>query len=165
MAHGGRAHVVEWRGATAPYAGVMTKIRRVSASRVIDAPPERIFDLLADPRAHATLDGSGTVVDVKRAPARLFLGAKFSMDMKMGVGYFTSNKVVAFEEGRCIAWHHIAQFVWRYDLEEVPGGTLVTESFIYDKPWAFVIIRLGWPERNRQSMERTLERIAAAVTA
>lgn len=87
------------------------------------------------------------------------------MDMKIGVGYFTRNKVVAFEENRCIAWHHWAQFVWRYDLEEVPGGTKVTESFDFDRPWAFAIMWLGWPEKNRNAMELTLERIASIVTA
>jgi hypothetical protein len=55
--------------------------------------------------------------------------------------------------------------VWRYDLEEVPGGTKVTESFDYDRPWAFAIILLGFPEKNRVSMERTLERLEAIVTS
>jgi len=141
------------------------KARRVCVTRVIPAPPRAIFDLLADPRQHARLDGSGTVRKVKKAPDRLSLGATFSMDMKIGVGYFTRNTVVAFEENKCIAWHHFAQFVWRYDLEEVPGGTKVTESFDYDRPWAFVIIWLGWPEKNRASMASTLERIASIVTA
>jgi len=45
----------------------------------------------------------------------------------------TRNRVVEFEENRRIAWHHFAQFVWRYELEEVEGGTMVTESFNYDK--------------------------------
>jgi len=59
----------------------------------------------------------------------------------------TRNRVVEFEENRRIAWHHFAQFVWRYELEEVEGGTMVTESFNYDKPWAFVIIAMGFPRR------------------
>ena len=143
----------------------MTKTRSVSASRVIAAPASRIFDLLADPRQHVLLDGSGSVRHVGRAPDRLFLGARFSMAMKIGAKYTTSNKVVAFEEDRCIAWHHIAQFVWRYYLDEVPGGTRVTESFNYDKPWAWVIMVLGFPERNRLSMVETLERLERAVTS
>jgi len=87
------------------------------------------------------------------------------MHMKMGFGYVTRNRVVAFEENRCIAWHHFALFVWRYDLEEVDGGTMVTESFDYERPWAFAIIALGFPERNRRGMEGTLERLEAAVSA
>jgi uncharacterized protein YndB with AHSA1/START domain len=141
------------------------KVRSVRATRLINAPPAAIFNLLADPRRHVDFDGSTTVVDVVQGPARLYLGATFSMDMKMRVGYHVKNVVVAYEENKCIAWHHFAQFVWRYDLEEVPEGTKVTESFNYDKPWAFGIIWLGWPERNRQSMEATLERIDRLVTS
>ena len=143
----------------------MDATRSVSVSRLIPAPASKIFDLLADPREHVKLDGSGSVMGVKKAPDRLYLGAKFSMQMKMGVGYSTSNKVVAFEEDRTIAWHHFAQFVWRYDLESVEGGTLVTESFNYDKPWAFAIIRTGFPEKNRAAMVATLERLERAVTS
>jgi len=141
------------------------KVRSVSATRVIRAPATKIFELLADPRRHRDFDGSSSVVKVKKGPPRLFLGAKFSMDMKMHVGYHVNNVVVAFEESRCIAWHHFAQFVWRYDLEEVPGGTRVTESFNYDRPWALGIIWLGWPERNQRAMQATLERIDELVTS
>ena len=143
----------------------MNPARRVSATRTIAAPASVIFDLLADPRQHSRLDGSGTVVAVKEAPARLSLGATFTMDMKNKLGYRTKNRVVVFEENRAIAWHHVAQFVWRYDLEEVEGGTRVTESFTYDKPWAFVIIRAGWPEKNQLAMESTLERLEQIVTS
>ncbi len=87
------------------------------------------------------------------------------MHMKMGIGYVTHNRVVEFEENRRIAWHHFAQFVWCYDLEEVDAGTVVTETFNYDRPWAFVIIALGFPERNRVAMEATLRRLEAIVTS
>ena len=63
-------------------------------------------------------------------------------------------------------WRHAMQrFIWRYDLEEVEGGTLVTESFNYDRPWAFVIIAMGFPERNRAAMEATLQRLEVIVTS
>ena len=137
----------------------------VSTSRVIPAAPSAIFDLLADPRKHSTFDGSSSVVRVRIAPERLFLGAQFSMDMKLGLSYVVSNKVVAFEENKCIAWHHLAQFVWRYDLEEVPGGTKVTESFNYDKPWAFVITLWHKEQSNLRDMTATLERIETIFTA
>ena len=143
----------------------MSSSRSISVSRVIHAPASRIFDLLADPRQHGRLDGSGSVSSVKDAPARLALGSTFSMHMKMGLGYVIRNRVVEFEENRRIAWHHFAQFVWRYELEEVEGGTKVTESFNYDKPWAFAIIAMGFPERNRTAMEGTLERLESIVTS
>ena len=37
----------------------------VSVERVIPAPAEKIFDLLADPARHRDIDGSGTVRDAK----------------------------------------------------------------------------------------------------
>ena len=143
----------------------MSSARRVSATRIIHAPPSTIFDLLADARQHQRLDGSTSITAVVDAPERLFLGATFSMGMRQGVHYRTKNKVVSFEESKCIAWHHFAQFTWRYDLEEVEGGTRVTESFNYDKPWALTIILLGYPERNRLAIEATLARLEAIVTA
>jgi hypothetical protein len=132
---------------------------------MIPAPANVIFDLLADPAAHARLDGSGTVVGLREGPARLHLGAIFEMEMKIKQKYRTRNRVVVFEENRAIAWHHVARFVWRYDLEEVPGGTRVTETFTYDKPWGFLIALIGWPERNRRAMEATLERLEGLVTS
>lgn len=141
----------------------MPQRRVVTATRVVPAAPERVFDLLADARQHPRLDGSGTVRAVREAPPRLFLGATFSMGMRLGLPYVTRNRVVVFDEGRAIAWHHPARFVWRYDLEPVAEGTRVTESFDYSVPWGRVIEWLGWPARNRSSMEATLERLAALV--
>ena len=143
----------------------MASARRVSATRLIHAPASKIFDLLADARQHPRLDGSTSVEGVVDAPERLFLGATFSLGMRLGIHYRTKNKVVVFEQDKCIAWHHFAQFVWRYDLEEVDGATRVTESFDYDKPWAFTIIALGFPEKNRRAMEATLARLEQIVTA
>jgi hypothetical protein len=129
------------------------------------ASPATIFDLLADPRKHALFDGSDTVTGVKNAPARLTLGSTFSMDMKMKLGYVTRNRVVVFDENRAIAWHHFAQFIWRYDLDEVEGGTNVTESFDYNRPWGFAIEWFNFPERNRVAMDATLKRLEGIVTA
>ena len=142
----------------------MPSKRIVSAERVIKAPASVIFDLLANPWKHHLIDGSGTVVQPRPGtPERLSLGATFSMDMKMKASYLTKNKVVTFEEDRAIAWHHFARFVWRYELTPVEGGTLVRESFDYSKPWGLVIIPLGWPEKNRVSMERTLAKLAEVL--
>lgn len=139
--------------------------RVVSATRFIPATPEVIFNLLADPREHARFDGSGTLQEVQSAPARLSKGATFTMGMKIGRRYHTKNTVVVFEENRAIAWHHFAQFVWRYDLVPADGGTTLTESFDYSKPWGRLIERFGWPERNRTSIEATLRRIEEVVTS
>ena len=137
--------------------------RQVSVSRVIQAPPEAIFDVLADPEKHAIIDGSGTLVGARGNPTRLFLGAKFGM--KMSFHATMRNKVVEFDEGRQIGWRHIGQHVWRYQLDPVDGGTLVTETFDWrPSPVPWLLERNGIPEKHPASMEKTLERLDTYVT-
>src|SRR5262245_59000223 len=108
----------------------MPRDQIVSVSRVIDAPAERIFDLLADPSQHPALDGSGTVRQYRGEPQRLKLGARFGMGMHYVVPYRIKNTVVEFEEGRLIAWRHFGGHRWRFELQpNEDGGTRVTESF------------------------------------
>jgi uncharacterized protein YndB with AHSA1/START domain len=76
----------------------------VSVERVIAAPANRIFDLLADPDRHHDIDGSGSVRDAKAKPTRLTTGAQFGMAMQLGVKYSTLNEVIEFDEGKRIAW-------------------------------------------------------------
>ena len=137
--------------------------RRISVTRVVDAPPERVFDVLADPAAHPLIDGSGTVKETK-APSgtRLALGSRFGMAMKLGVPYAILNEVVEFEEGRLIAWRHFGGHRWRFELQPVEGGTAVTETFDWStsrSPIALEVMRV--PARNKRSIEATLERLAA----
>jgi uncharacterized protein YndB with AHSA1/START domain len=143
-------------------------VKSVSVERVIAAPPEKIFDVLADPAEHPVIDGSGTVKDTRgEAPARLTLGAKFGMSMRLGVPYAITNTVVEFEEGRRIAWRHIGGHRWRYELEPAEGGTRVRET--YDWSTAMLGTRLyiemtGWPKRAEKAMTETLARLDARVT-
>ena len=138
--------------------------RIVTATRIIPAPADKIFDLLADPEGHIRIDGSGSVLSSKSNPQRLSLGAKFSMHMKVGIPYTITNTVSTYEENKAIAWHHFAHFVWRYDLEEVEGGTKVTESFDYSKPWGVFLSLTGTAAANQKNMEATLEKIEQIVT-
>ena len=73
-------------------------VRQVSVSRVIAAPADKIFDVLADPQRHAEIDGSGTVKQSTFGPARLALGEKFGMKMRIGLPYRVGNTVVELED-------------------------------------------------------------------
>lgn len=145
----------------------------VSVSRVIEATPEAIFDVLADPVRHGEIDGSGMVQQARGDSQRLDLGSKFGMDMKMGpIPYRMTNTVVEFDENRLIAWCHWGKHRWRYQLEPVeddgdpatPPSTKVTESFDWSTAISKQYIELaGWPKKHRAGMEATLERLAELV--
>lgn len=134
---------------------------RVSRSVVIDAPTERIFDILADPRRHSEFDGSGTVGEAVRGPERLTLGSRFGMGMRMGgLDYRTGNQVVEFSENRRLAWRHGAWHRWRWTLEPLEdGATRVTETFDYSRLGTWFYILVGFPQRNARGIERTLPRL------
>jgi len=134
----------------------------VSRTREITAPAQAIFDLLADPRRHHEIDGSGSVQAAQmNAPERLALGAKFGMNMKIGLPYRITNIVVEFEEGRQIAWRHFGGHVWRYILEPTESGTKVTEQFDWTNNRSPLMLKvMNAIDNNAKSMEKTLENLA-----
>jgi uncharacterized protein YndB with AHSA1/START domain len=152
----------------------MTGLLQVSVERVVAAPPERVFDLLAEPRRHREIDGSGTVRDAVDGPERLSLGAVFGMDMKAGAGYRMRNTVVEFEEGRRIAWQPrpdnalaakaIGGRIWRYELEPVDGGTLVRETWDIRRERVPPLL-LPLRPLTRMSMQRTLDKLGERFSA
>jgi uncharacterized protein YndB with AHSA1/START domain len=142
----------------------MTNRRVVSATRIINAPRAEIFRVLATPSLHPIIDGSGSVEAPTNDPGTLFLGAKFGMAMKLGLGYKVQNTVSTFEQDRAIAWHHFARFIWRYDLEDVDGGTKVTESFDYSNAAGIALALTAFPKNNQANMEKTLVRLERYVT-
>ena len=120
-----------------------------------------IFDLLADPRRHGEIDGSGSIQSAQLdAPERLSLDATFGMKMKIGLPYKITNTVVEFEENKTIAWRHFGGHIWRYILEPVDGGTKVTEQFDWNKSKSPLILKLRKsPQDNAKSIEKTLENL------
>ena len=135
------------------------------AARIrIDAPAERIFDVLADPRRHPDIDGSGTVVEAMSGPERLTLGARFGMSMHLLLPYRISNVVVEFEPDRRIAWRHLARHRWRYELQPDGDGTVVTETFDASRAPLRAALRVtGAYAANETAMAKTLVRLKALV--
>ena len=141
----------------------------VTVERLIPASASDIFDLIADPSRHQDIDGSGTVRSAKGGSERLALGSTFGMAMKMGMPYSMQNTVIEFEENRLLAWQtrgpgrigsHVGGRIWRYELEEADGGTLVKESWdISQESFATKpVVRMA-AESTRKAMAATLERI------
>lgn len=140
-----------------------------AARIVIAAPASRIFDLLANPASHRLIDGSETIQSSISGPDRLFLGAKFSMAMKIKVAYRIKNTVVAFEENKKITWCHLMKWTWSYDLEDLGNGqTQVTESFdannipFYAQRW---LKMTGAIAHNPKWMAKSLVRLKAFCEA
>lgn len=135
----------------------------VWAERFVPAPAAAIFDLLADPRRHHEIDGSGSVVAARvDAPTRLSLGARFAMDMRIVVPYRMTNTVVEFEEGQRIGWRHVGGHVWRYVLTPAEGGTTVREEFDYSTNRApLLLVAMRAVANNERAIERSLDRLAA----
>lgn len=103
---------------------------KTAARIIINAPASTIFDLLASPSSHQLFDGSETIQNAVSGPERLFLGAQFSMAMKIKIPYRIKNTVVAFEENKKISWCHMMKWTWTYELTDLGNGsTQVTESF------------------------------------
>jgi uncharacterized protein YndB with AHSA1/START domain len=148
----------------------------VSVERVIPAPAAKIFALVADPTQHSRIDGSGALRQVgEGAPHRLALGDQFAMGMKQGVPYRMVNTVVELEPDRRIAWKttlaapvigpYIGGRIWRYELDEVDGGTRVTESWDISEDRQRPVLRRGrLPAATAANMARSLERIEEIVT-
>jgi uncharacterized protein YndB with AHSA1/START domain len=144
----------------------------VSVERVIAAPPDQIFALLADPARHHDIDGSGSVRDAKESSQRLALGSEFGMAMHLGYSYSTTNEIVEFDDGTRIAWQtrpvgnlqgrFFGGRIWRYELEPRDGGTLVRETWdISQEQLPALVWGLRGP--TRISMNRTLKRIEELV--
>ncbi|MBZ5737986.1 SRPBCC family protein [Nocardioides mangrovi] len=140
----------------------------VSASTTIAAPPATIFAILADPRQHARIDGSGTVRGAVSGPERLELGSRFGMRMKLGAPYRIRNTVVEYDADRLIAWRHVGTHRWRYELEPTAEGTRVTETWDVSRcngPTRWVLGALGYPRTHARSIERTLATLKTVAEA
>jgi hypothetical protein len=135
--------------------------RRVCRRAVIAAPSTELFEIVAHPRQHRELDGSGTVGAEISGADRLSEGAQFSMHMKQhGFPYRITSKVTEFDEGRVVEWQHPMGHRWRWEFaSQGEDSTVVTETFDYSrlgaaKAWFLQASRV--PKSNSAGIEATL---------
>jgi uncharacterized protein YndB with AHSA1/START domain/hemerythrin-like domain-containing protein len=149
-----------------------------SVERVVPAPPEAVWALLADVtrtgewspecRGARWLDGATAPVP----------GARFRGVNRWGLVRWTRDcEVVTAEPGRELSWRTVPQgtksdsTLWRFRLEPVEGGTRVEQSYevLVPLPEALqrVIVRSLMPHHAdmRPHMARTLERLGQRLTA
>jgi hypothetical protein len=139
---------------------------QVSRSVEVNASPAELFAIVANPRRHHELDGSGTVGDNIRGPSPLSLGDKFSTKMKMyGVPYRITSKVTALQPDRLIEWRHPFGHRWRWEFDPIsPTQTRVTETFDFTDGGLKNTLKYyeatGFAKKNGSGIEATLQRLA-----
>ena len=134
-----------------------------SARIVINAPAEKIFAILSNPRRHKEIDGSATIQENISGPDKLVLGSKFGMKMHLGIDYKILNTVVEYEENKLIAWRHLGRWIWRYELVSMgTESTQVTETFdasrapLISKAWLGLRKAYPWTQK---AVAKTLVRL------
>lgn len=95
----------------------------VGARITINAPAEKIFSLITNPKMHPKIDGSSMVQGEMVGPDELELGSVFYMRMQLGIPYVMKNKVVEFKKNELIGWSPLGRNTWRYELKALDNGT------------------------------------------
>ena len=135
-------------------------VRVVTASREIEAPAGRIFELIADPTQQPRWDGNSNLLEAPAGQRVRARGDVFTMTTTKQKA--KENHVVEFDEGRRIAWKPAdagqapSGHVWRWELEPI-DATRTRVTHTYD--WTGLT-----DERKLQSARaRTAEMLQASL--
>lgn len=152
----------------------------VCATTIVDAPAEAVFAILADPAAHAAIDGTGWVREPLEATPVTAAGQVFRMGMyhpnHPEGEYEMANLVEVFDPPRAISWKPgqdaeggglaFGGWVWRYDL--APGGpsrTEVTLSYDWSAVPDDVRRHIGFPPFPPDHLANSLAHLAGLAEA
>lgn len=152
---------------------------RLTAVLVIEAAPDAVFDILAQPLMHAAIDGTGWVcaamdTEPLTAPGQVFRMAMYHPDHPDG-RYQVANRVELFDPPRAISWMPgydesdgslgFGGWVWRYDVEPAgPGATRVTLTYDWSAVSDEVRERIGFPPFAADHLKNSLEHLAELMT-
>jgi uncharacterized protein YndB with AHSA1/START domain len=146
----------------------------VEVSIDIEAPPERVYDLVADLARMGEWSPENTGGKWLDGATTATKGARFRGTNRRGpLRWSTICRVTEAERGRVIEWENDAVGFkvgrWRYEFRPNGSGTTVVES-AYDRrglalklasPVVMGIANRG--EHNRAGMKQTLERLKTAA--
>lgn len=128
--------------------------------------------MVADPRRHSELDGSGTVRENVKCPSEIAEGTKFCTKMRMfGLPYRIVSTVTAMKPNERFEWRHPLGHRWRWEFESLsPTLTKVTETFDYHDTGRLMHAlkyyeRFGFAKGNAKGIEATLTKLAAKYPA
>jgi hypothetical protein len=150
----------------------------VTATTTIDAPPEAVFGVLADPASHAAIDGTGWVQGARDGERITAVGQVFRMDMyhpqHPDGAYKIANLVEVFDEPRAIGWKpgtedeagelSFGGWTWRYDLEPVGSRTAVTLTYDWSAVPPEVHEYLHFPPFELSHLDHSLQHLATLAT-
>ncbi|MHA4849893.1 SRPBCC domain-containing protein [Rhodococcus sp. MSC1_016] len=147
----------------------------VCATVAVAAPATRLFALLADPRTHAAIDGTGWVQDAADQAPLTEVGQIFRMDMyhphHPNGDYRVANQVQVLDPPRAIAWRtgqekedgqlEFGGWVWRYDLVPLgPSETEVTLTYDWSAVPQFIREYLQFPPFGPDHLTNSLHHLA-----
>ena len=155
-------------------------LERMTATAKISVPRSEVFDVLANPSAHASIDGTGWV----RGPhdeARLdHVGQVFRMGMyhpnHPDKNYETFNRVEVFDRPSAICWKPgyiepdtgelgFGGWTWRYDLAPAgPAATEVTLTYDWSAVPADIRGYIQFLPFDQQHLDNSLEHLARLAT-
>jgi uncharacterized protein YndB with AHSA1/START domain len=149
----------------------MNDAHQIQVSRIVEAPVERVFALIADPDRHPDLDGTGTLRASRTHTVITEVGDVFIMDVHAhDIGRNQSQSVVTtYVRDRALGWapgpvdRDPFGHTFTFTLE--PNGddqTLVTLT--YD--WSAVTdeqLLATMPQVSKEELSRSLDRLAAAL--
>ncbi|WP_035718873.1 SRPBCC family protein [Gordonia shandongensis] len=148
----------------------------ITVERVIEAPVDRVFDVVSNPERHVALDGSGFMRSVDHADRIQAVGEVFTMNMAgphMGGEYQTDNHVIGYAKDKLLAWKTAPagteppgwEWVWEFE-SQGPASTLVRHTYdwsaVTDKA---LLEKVGFPLVTEDQLTDTLARLAAEVDA
>jgi hypothetical protein len=152
---------------------------RVTASLTIESSPDAVFAVLADPSAHADIDGTGWVGEALDGDRITAVNQVFRMAMyhpkHRDKDYKIANRVDVFDEPRAIAWQpgtesletgelSFGGWFWRYDLGSTdPLRTTVTLTYDWAAVPAEVRERLRFPPFGQDHLDNSLQHLSDLV--
>ncbi len=162
--------------------------QKLIVKTTVDAPAEKVFDVLADPTTHQAIDGTGWVRESVDGIPLTETGQIFRVGMyhdnHPNKNYEMANRVEVFDRPRAIAWQPGSEarhnpgredsdddtveyggWIWRYDLD--PGDADHTEvTLTYD--WSAVPEQLSneiqFPPFPVAHLENSLANLARLAT-
>lgn len=138
----------------------MTEQQVVSASGIIAASADTIFELIADPANQTRWDGNDNLAHAESNQRVQAAGDVFLMTLTNGKT--RENHVVEFSEGQLIAWKpspiggRQPGHLWRWELRTL-DATRMQVVHTYD--WT----QLDDPERLRRARNTTSENLEASI--